>query len=187
MTKMIEKLPKILGKIYRMFKKDNKSSVIIPSKMGLPTMKVCAVVLVDAGPGCPTQGLAFKSPNQKTHSEGDNTESTLKADSNENLEYSKSIVLRSASQDLKNSLLSIFGISEITFGKVVFEGGESEATKVVFDPQKTDFVVVLGVYASSCGGDCAVFYEEPQKEEVLSAISGLASSMPIFKLVHFSL
>jgi hypothetical protein len=168
---------KILERIFR----KKKSCVIIPSKMGLPSMKICGVVLVDMGlpPPCTFDtcvadgggtGQAFLDPQKQ------------KDNSNQKV---SSIIFKSALQNLKNSLVNFDGVINVSFGNVVFEGGESEATKIEFDLNKIDLRTLIQVY-STCDADHAVFCPPDQVNEVRSILSNFSNPMPLFNLVIFS-
>lgn len=175
--------------------KKHNSAVIIPSRMGLPSAKICSVVLVDSGcnaQACTTDGitppctsdapcpsnvgpcptLAFRDPNQKIEPAalGDPI---------------SSVVVKNITQNFKASLLEMSGIADINFGKALVNGDEFEATKVDFFESKTDIATILKAYVSACD-DCAVYCDEKEKKHFEQNVknSGLSIPVIVFSAFH---
>lgn len=176
----------LLGSIFGL--KKHKSAVIIPSKMGLPSVKICSVVLVDSGcnsQGCTTYGitppcttnapcpsnvgpcptLAFRNPNQKIQP------AALS-------DPTSSVIVKNISQNFKALLIEMNGIADINFGKALVDGGEFDATKVDFLEDKTDVATILKAYISVCD-DCAVYCSEKEKKSLEQNIKSAGFSIPV--------
>ena len=181
----------LLGSIF--VSKKHKSAVIIPSKMGLPSAKICSVVLADSGcntQGCITDGInpcttdapcpsnvgpcpavAFRNPYEKIKpaSLGDST---------------SSVIVKNISQNFKSSLLEMNGIADINFGKALVEGDEFDATKVDFFEDKTDVATILKAYISVCD-DCAVYCVKKEKKFLEQDIKSAGFSIPVVVFSEF--
>lgn len=190
----------MLTAIQRIFKRKNKSPVLIPSKMGLPSMRICSVVLADTGTGdCPAQYTAAVPPVKKEEPKEEaklkingmekksdsNIFSTFSQDKINTKGESESIILKGISQDFKKSALSLNGSPIITFGKVFSSAGEFSATKVDFDPLKTEIIDILKIYSLS-EKDGVVFCSVGQQDSLRFIIKelGLGLSVSVFNSFH---
>lgn len=176
----------LLGSIFG--SKKHKSAVIIPSKMGLPSAKICSVVLVDSGcnaQGCATDGitppcttdvpcpsnvgpcptLAFRNPNEKIQP------AALS-------DPTSSVIVKNISQNFKVLLLEMNGIADINFGKASVDRSEFDSTKVDFLEGKTDIATILKAYISVCD-DCAVYCVEKEKKSFEQKIKSAGLSIPV--------
>lgn len=183
--RLASKISELISRVFGV--SGDGSAVIIPSKMGLPSAKVCGVVLADTGctdipcndtTGGPCSGdvgpcptLAFRNPNQK-----------LEPASVEN--PPQSVVVKSISQSFKKSILDLKGIIDINFGKALAEGDEFEATKVDFDAGEIDLGSILKIYTVNCS-DCAVFCPKGDKEGLIAAIEAAGLSIVVHTLSRF--
>ena len=160
-----------LSSIFKIFSRPKKQRVLVKSKFGLPAVKVCGVVLVDAGPcTCQYQGQAAL-PDLKKKKPGLSSEVSppaapdLKnaADSQESLDY---IIFKCSKQDLKKSL-SELGINSFIFGKVVSDGAEHESLKILFSPENIDLLSVLNLYSLSSEDDKIIFYRDDLQKVII--------------------
>jgi hypothetical protein len=187
--------------IHRIFpnRRNRKSNVLIPSRMGIPSMRVCLAALAD-NPVCTGQSIAF-SPKIETEVNdswtqaevsigGDPKKSEidpqLKAQTRSEA-VGDSVVFKSASQEFKNSILNLDGILSIKFGKALTNGSgvmpdEFDATKVDFDPSKIEISELMKNYAKTCF-DLSVFCSESDMERI--SIIAKNFGITVLRLLHF--
>lgn len=182
MNEVKMRISKLYDVIHSVFmRKSRREAVLIPSKMGLPSVRACAVVLADAGTGCPTQGIAAVPP-ISVNDPGVST--STKGEYDNTLFRSESIIFKSIAQELKSHVLNMDGLIDINFGKAILDRDELEATKVKFDPDKLSFRELIKAYALRCS-DCAVLCHEERIDQMNSEVAESGVKMPVIQISYF--
>lgn len=130
--------------VFRKKTKKNEKTVIVKSKFGLPTFRVCGVQLVDAGPGCPFQGQAIvKNIPEEEIQNNNETKSFLNSNLNESL---SDVVFQIENQNIKLLFIDHFGVIDITFGQGETTGGAVEYLQIQYDPKQTSLESLILIY-----------------------------------------
>lgn len=121
----------VLEKIYN-FVKPKKNKVLVKSKLGLPSLRICSVVLVDACiAACPAQNTGFvKSPKPSSDSE-ESTQNSPETPSKDSKE-SKNLYLRASNQEVKNALL-LDGVESIIFVVATTDAGKYQCIQIEYN------------------------------------------------------
>jgi hypothetical protein len=188
---------------------NKKDVVIIKSKFGIPTVRVCSVVLVDSGTNpctlfscsndgsCPCfgtydQGCPINNPFCPV---GDNTQcptfGVAVAFRDDLLESQKNnnskIFFAGNSLDFKNSIISLNGIKTIVFGKVYMDLGEAECTCVEFDQNIIGPIPLIKIYQFVPGiVDKKIFCDSRDQIKVYQELLNSSDiSMPVLQFNYF--
>lgn len=162
--------------VFRKKTKKNDDMVLIKSKFGLPTFKICGVVLADAGP-CPSQCLALSIAITKNVPVVDVYDDQV-SDIASNVETDESfsdILFKMDDQHIKLAFIDHSGVVAIIFGKGKAEELEVEYIQIQYDVNQTNLESLITIYNNQSNQmDKKLFYRNTeQRKEYESALKAI--------------
>lgn len=203
---------KLLNKMKSLiYKKKNKQDlVLIKSKFGLPSMRVCGVVLVDSGSN-PCTGLACSNdgscPCDGTYNEGCPTDNPFcpVGDSSQcptlavgvafidpdllkeqNSEEKVSIFFAGNSVDFKEAVIILNGVDNVIFGQANLNGLNIKCTCVQFNLSLVSAVTLTKIYYFMPIKDKKILCESPEQiKKYKDLLSSIKIEIPVVLFTNF--
>ena len=204
---------KLLNKMKSLiYKNKNKEDlVLIKSKFGLPSMRVCGAVLVDGGEGGPCTQLLCSNdgscPCDGTYNEncptnnpfcpvGDSSQCPTLAvgvafiDPNllkeQNSEENINIFFAGNSIDFKEATIILNGVDNVIFGKANLNGFDIECTCVQFNLNLVSPVTLVKIYYFMPIKDKKILCDSPEQlKKYKDLLSSIKIELPVVRFTNF--
>lgn len=180
--KLIDKINKFIGikNKGKVLIKANENPLVIKTKLGLPSMKICGGLLSQVGG---IDGTLDFVPGTAFHESRKIDKATLEKNRLSSKFNEIEEIYFKSNEDSKELIASINGVVAIDFGVV---NKQYKAFRVVYDSLVLDLNVLFKIYSFTSGEKAVFVKDDNQKNKISEVLNSLSvSSVEILDFVDF--